>query len=113
MIDCGQNWHQYKTGCIRLFLEHKSREDARSYCLSFQTQCIGSKGNLIKILSTSNNDRVVSLATEQGEYFIGLTDWKTEGVYKWAGGDQATYFNWNSGYPEALADEEKKGLCHN
>ena len=36
-----------------------------------------------------------------GRYYIGLSDWYEEGVYRWKEKtDKATYFNWKTGYPQ-------------
>ena len=44
-----------------------------------------------------------------GKYLIGLTDWNQEGVYRWKGTrDNATYFNWETGYPYATNIEKDR-----
>ena len=44
-----------------------------------------------------------------GRYYIGLTDWANEGVYRWKGNaDEATYFNWMSGYPAGYNIEKNR-----
>lgn len=65
VIDCGEAWHQYRTGCVRLFDDHKTRQQARTYCQGFQTSN-SVQGNLVNILSQADNDRIVSLASVQG-----------------------------------------------
>ena len=44
--------------------------------------------------------RFLFLFFTAGKYLVGLTDWNQEGVYRWKGiRDNATYFNWETGYP--------------
>ena len=65
--DCKTNWHQYKTGCVRLFTSHKIEALAREHCRQFQISG-GVKGDLVEIMSQDDNDRIVDLASEQGMY---------------------------------------------
>nr|XP_058940386.1 uncharacterized protein LOC131768677 [Pocillopora verrucosa] len=106
--DCTGGWYGYRTGCIRFFTQPKTRADANSHCKSFMTSN-NEKGGLIKIPSVEDNDQVVSLAPRNGKYYIGLTDTNQEGVYRWKWTtDDATYFNWESGYPQATNIEKDR-----
>ncbi|XP_022781324.1 perlucin-like protein [Stylophora pistillata] len=106
--DCGNGWHRYRTGCIRFFTQSKERVKANSHCKLFETSN-GKRGCMIKIPSIEDNDKVVSLAPQNGRYYIGLTDQDQEGVYRWKGTtDDATYFNWQLGYPHAINIEENR-----
>ena len=67
VADCKSNWHQYKTGCVRLFTIHKIFGQARQYCKHFQTSG-GVKGDLVEIMSRDDNERIDALASEQGLY---------------------------------------------
>lgn len=72
---------------------------AKEKCNEFKTSN-QIKGALIKIPSSDDNDQVVSLSPTSGRYYIGLSDWFEEGVYRWRGEtDKATYVNWKPGYP--------------
>ena len=35
-----------------------------------------------------------------GKYYIGLNDLQGTGTYKWADGTNASFTNWNAGYPK-------------
>lgn len=110
-IDCGANWHRYRTGCVRLFTESKTRQNARNRCKSFQTS--GSvNGDLVKIMSLDDNNKIVSLSSEQGRYFIGLGDMNVEGVYKWPGGVDSPYKNWAQSHPQSGPDCVVINLSH-
>ena len=57
---------------------------------------------------SSSQERDISLTTfllllmssVLGEYYIGLK--KSEGTYKWADGTDASFTNWNTGYPKGV-----------
>ncbi|XP_044182732.1 LOW QUALITY PROTEIN: tetranectin-like [Acropora millepora] len=100
--NCGQEWHTYRSGCLRLFKEHKNRVDANQYCATFITHGKGN-GRLISIFSQDENDRIGNLTSSesfsQGEYYIGLNNLQGTGTYKWADGTAAPFTNWNTGHP--------------
>jgi len=99
-LDCGNGWHQYRTGCIKFFTTSLPKNRAKETCEKFMTSN-KIKGNLIKIPSSADNDQVVTLSPQLGRYYIGLSDSFEEGVYRWKGQtDKATYFNWKPGYPQ-------------
>lgn len=81
--------------------------DAKQFC-----ENIG--GHLVTINDANENDYVVSLARDRGTlpaYYIGASDAKSEGVWKWVTGEQfwsgnasgsavnSSYTNWLSGEP--------------
>ena len=70
VADCKHNWHQYKTGCVQLFTLHEDFNQARQYCNRFQTSG-GVQGDLVKIMSKDDNDRIYALASERGLYRPG------------------------------------------
>ena len=79
VADCKYNWHQYKTGCVRLFTNHKNVNQARERCKGFQTAgCV--KCELVEILSRDDNDRIDALASEQGLY--SRSRMKREGCFR-------------------------------
>ncbi|XP_015763278.1 PREDICTED: C-type lectin domain family 4 member E-like isoform X2 [Acropora digitifera] len=96
--NCGQHWHAYKSGCLRLFQDHKGWVAAKDHCANFRTPGRGN-GRLIAIFSQDENNLIVnlwsSLKLPQGDYFIGLNDRQTEGTYMWVQGPVATsLLNW-------------------
>ncbi|XP_067025600.1 aggrecan core protein-like isoform X3 [Acropora muricata] len=100
--NCGQHWYAYKSGCLRLFEEHKNWVAANQHCATFNTPGKGN-GRLISIFSQDDNNRIGNLMSSegfsQGEYYIGLNDLQGTGTYKWADGTNASFTNWNTGYP--------------
>ncbi|XP_044182731.1 aggrecan core protein-like isoform X2 [Acropora millepora] len=101
--NCGQQWHAYRSGCLRLFEDYKSWVDANQHCATFNTPGKGN-GRLISIFSQDDNNRIVNLRSSQGfsqgEYYIGLNDLQGTGTYKWADGTNASFTNWNTGFPK-------------
>ncbi|XP_074610058.1 uncharacterized protein LOC141864228 isoform X2 [Acropora palmata] len=101
--NCGQQWHAYRSGCLRLFEDHKKRVDANQHCATFKVQG-GGNGRLISIFSQDDNNRIGNLRPSegfpQGEYYIGLNNLQGTGTYKWADGTVAPFTNWDAGYPK-------------
>jgi len=102
--NCGQQWHAYKSGCLRLFEDHKKWEDANQYCATFNVNTSGGNGRLISIFSQDENNRIVNLRSSQGfpdgEYYIGLSDLQGTGTYKWTDGTNVSFTNWNTDFPK-------------
>ena len=64
---CGQQWHAYKSGCLRLFDDHKNWADANQHCATFNISATGGgNGRLISIFSQDENNRIVNLRSSQG-----------------------------------------------
>ena len=63
--NCGQQWHAYRSGCLRLFEDHKNRVDANQHCATFNTTGKGN-GRLISIFSQDDNDLIGNLRSSQG-----------------------------------------------
>ncbi|XP_074609501.1 uncharacterized protein LOC141863724 [Acropora palmata] len=103
--NCGQQWHAYKSGCLRLFEDHKNWVDANQHCATFNISATGGgNGRLISIFSEAENKRIVDLRSSQGflegEYYIGLSDLQGTGTYKWADGTNVSFTNWNTDFPK-------------
>ena len=63
--NCGQQWHTYRSGCLRLFEDHKNRVDANQHCATFKTSG-GGNGRLISIFSQGDNNRIGNLRSSKG-----------------------------------------------
>ncbi|XP_078343365.1 uncharacterized protein LOC144629068 [Oculina patagonica] len=108
VADCINGWQQYRTGCIKYFTASLTRSKAHQQCAGYKTSS-NVPGKLVKIPSSADNDHLVSLAPQAGRYYIGLTDGATEGVYRWKWNkDDATFFNWMSGYPQEYNIEKNR-----
>ena len=85
------NGHYYK-----LYHHCASWQDAQAYC-----QSIG--GHLATITSEEENDYVYSFirACNVRNAYIGLSDYETEGTWKWVTGEKVDYVNWNDGEPNS------------
>ena len=66
-----------------------------------QKYCKKMGGHLVTITSQKEQDFVGRLANrgKQDGYWIGATDYKTAGKWRWMNGDKWDYTNWNSGEP--------------
>ncbi|XP_015751197.1 PREDICTED: tetranectin-like isoform X2 [Acropora digitifera] len=104
VTNCGQQWHAYKSGCLRLFDDHKNWVDANQHCATFNVNTSGDNGRLISIFSQDENNQIVKLRSSQGflegEYYIGLSDLQGTGTYKWVDGTNVSFTNWNTGFPQ-------------
>ena len=70
-LDCADGWHQFKTGCIKFFTTSLTKMKAKEKCEEFETSN-HIKGSLIKIPSSDDNDKVVSLSPTSGAFFVML-----------------------------------------
>ena len=66
VTNCGQQWHAYKSGCLRLFDDHKNWVDANQYCATFNVNTAGGNGRLISIFSQDENNQIVNLRSSPG-----------------------------------------------
>ena len=68
--NCGQHWHAYRSGCLRLFEEHKNWVAANQHCATFNTPGKGN-GRLISISSQDENNRIGNLRSSEG-FSLGM-----------------------------------------
>ena len=62
--NCGQYWYAYKSGCLRLFEEHKNWVAANQHCATFNMPDKGN-GRLISIFSQDDNNQIVNLRSSK------------------------------------------------
>lgn len=88
--------HRYK-----VFDEGKTWEDAEEYCES-----IG--GHLVTITSEAEQMFIENLllGAKKNLYWLGYTDAKEEGKWKWITGEITSYQNWHPGEPNQETDSE-------
>ena len=64
---CGQQWHTYRSGCLRLFQDKKKWVDAKQHCATFNISATGGgNGRLVSIFSQDENNLIVNLRSSQG-----------------------------------------------
>ena len=60
---CGQDWHAYRSGCLRLFNDHKCWVAAKDHCVKFSKP---GNSRLISIYSQDENNQIVRVRSSQG-----------------------------------------------
>ncbi|KAI8498188.1 hypothetical protein Bbelb_241320 [Branchiostoma belcheri] len=70
--------------------------------------CLSYGGHLAHITSGDQQSFLLNLAWDAGQidYWIGLTDRQTEGIYQWSDGSHLSYSNWQPGQPDDLGGED-------
>ncbi|XP_045156977.1 perlucin-like protein [Mercenaria mercenaria] len=92
---CPDTWIQYKGSCYLFVAAKNTFSRAESHCLS-----LGS--HLIHIENDLENEFIRSQLTtlKEKEYWIGLTDAGTEGIFKWVDDNStASFTDWYRGNP--------------
>jgi hypothetical protein len=75
-----------------------------------EAQAIG--GHLVTIRNDAENSWLAQMFNTN-EYWIGLTDWGSEGTWHWLSGEPVTYTNWDGSQPDnAHAGEDAATLNH-
>ena len=77
--NCGKHWHTYRSGCFRLFEDHKNRVDANQHCATFNTPGKGN-GRLISIFSQDDNNQIVNLRSSK-DFSQGMKSHNSLRVY--------------------------------
>lgn len=77
-----------------------------------EAQSVG--GHLVTIRNAAENAWLVSTFGGNQEFWIGLTDWGSEGIWRWASGEPVTFTNWDNGQPDnqGVAGEDCAHLNH-
>jgi hypothetical protein len=69
-------------------------------------------GNLVMINDQAENDWLVKTFGGQTEYWIGMTDEKSEGNWFWIIGAPVQYFSWQKGEPDNFKKEQHFGITN-
>lgn len=71
--------------------------------------CESKGGHLATITSKGENDFVMNLVSEKsiGYVWLGATDERREGTWRWVTGEKFKYTNWGSGQPDDHLDSEE------
>lgn len=56
-------------------------------------------GHLVTINDSLENDWLATVFNDR-QYWIGFTDWGSEGDWYWLSGESSTYTNWDTGQPD-------------
>ncbi|HEY9612784.1 C-type lectin domain-containing protein [Allocoleopsis sp.] len=68
--------------------------DAPLTWIEAQAQAVAAGGNLVTINNTEEQKWLLDVFGNTELFWIGLTDQQTEGVWRWASGEEVTYTNW-------------------
>ena len=103
--NCPSGSTSYNGRCYSVATTPVTYSDADTACKA-KTNKAGLKGSLVTIQSRYYQFIVTSVVQGQvpnggrQEYWIGLNDIKTEGMYVWQSGAPITYSNWDSHQPD-------------
>ncbi|XP_041361203.1 alpha-N-acetylgalactosamine-specific lectin-like [Gigantopelta aegis] len=82
--------------CVKVFGDKKPIEEARKICQD--------SGAMLIVSDTDEKNTAVSEYVRKklgpANYFIGLTDERSEGTYTWENGNIVTYSNWAFSQPD-------------
>ncbi len=73
--------------------------DTPSSWTEAQAQAVAAGGNLVTINDAEEQKWLLDVFGSTELFWIGLTDQQTEGVWKWANGEEFTYSNWTPDEP--------------
>ncbi|XP_049424334.1 CD209 antigen-like protein C [Epinephelus fuscoguttatus] len=93
---CPANWIMFDNSCYLMSKEEKSWTDSSKACETH--------GARLVIISNEEEQEFISFFTRNS--WIGLTDKKPEGQWKWVNGTTATTKYWKSGQPDNDGENE-------
>ena len=64
-----------------------------------QAEAVAAGGNLVTINDAEEQKWLLDVFGNSELFWIGVTDQETEGVWKWASGEEVTYTNWTPNEP--------------
>ncbi|KAL9970547.1 hypothetical protein ACROYT_G022945 [Oculina patagonica] len=105
LVQCQSPWIAFQGSCYARFTQTSSWVGADTHCKSESAQ-------LVKIESADENEFIrQNFLPSGGDYWIGLTDAQTEGVWKWSDGSPLTgYTHWDSNEPTGVNWENCGGI---
>ena len=100
--ECLAGWTQHTNKCYKFFSAKKQWTEARNEC-QVQVQVSASwksgyKGDLASVPDMATNNFLASLESTE-EAWIGATDAKNEGHWRWSDGTRMSFTNWADGEP--------------
>ncbi|XP_060565777.1 perlucin-like isoform X2 [Ruditapes philippinarum] len=101
-MQCPDGWIQYKGSCYMIVEEKLSFDKARANCQKFNA-------DLVHIDNADENTFIRNhLRTLKGiDFWIGLTDAATEGLFKWVDDNsRATFTDWYPSQPDNGGNRE-------
>ncbi|KAL9970529.1 hypothetical protein ACROYT_G022921 [Oculina patagonica] len=108
LLQCQSPWIAFQGSCYARFTQ-------TNYWVGANTNCKSEGAQLVMIESADENEFIrQNFLHSGGDYWIGLTDAQTEGVWKWSDGSLLTgYVNWESGQPSDTAHYQNCGGIRN
>uniref|UniRef100_A0A667ZSC8 C-type lectin domain-containing protein n=1 Tax=Myripristis murdjan TaxID=586833 RepID=A0A667ZSC8_9TELE len=93
---CPDGWITFSRSCYFISSESKSWDESRQDCLR--------RGADLVIIKSKEKEAF--LKNFHRKVWIGLSDWETEGVWKWVDGSSLSYTFWASGEPNDRGGED-------
>ncbi|XP_077864342.1 polycystin-1-like protein 2 [Saccoglossus kowalevskii] len=101
---CDENKVEFRSSCLEFVTHEKRFGDAELYCADLG-------GHLIFVTDQETQEFVVNAATnvqaEFDEWWIGLTDRETEGVFRWLDGSELVYEYFQDNEPNSRGAQNK------
>ncbi|XP_076111582.1 perlucin-like protein [Mytilus galloprovincialis] len=105
-IKCPDGWKKYKGHCYFFSPDGKTWHDA-------EKQCTNMGGYLAKITDSAENSWVVDMLNKSAIFYhgfwMGMTDLKKEGEWRWVDGSSVRFYNWSPNQPDDNNNREDCG----